>query len=300
MKTITIICTALATSCMANAAAADPQFGFRVGAGYQQDSNVNVAELDATTGEADSAFLLEAGGDVRLPVGDRLTLLAGYNYSSTSYRTWSEYDVAIHHGRAAAEYRLHGFDAGISLDRFDASLSGEEFMEVTRLSPSLARLLGDSVYLRASYAVAWKTYPGESGRGADNRGWRADAYWLLDGMARYLALTLQADSEDARADEFDYDGRLAKLAFGRRFDMGRRELEVKARLQLEGRDYRWSDEDSGEARRDERFRAGLGAALPLAEHVEITGELEYADTASTLAAADFAETVYAVGIGMRF
>jgi hypothetical protein len=276
------------------------EIGFDVSAGYRQDSNVNIAATDTTTGEADAATLLSFGIDGSFPVADRLSFDLGYKYAGTAYETWSDFDLAVHHARAAVQYKFGGFDSAVSFDRFAAQVDGEQFLDIRQASPSLSRLIGDKLYLRGSYVRAEKNYSGKAKRNAFNEAIRADVYVLLDGMQRYLAFGYRMDSEDATANEFDYDGVGAKVAYGHGLQFVRLKLDLKMHLQFENRDYAGVSEAIGAPRRDERFRAGLNAAIPLSEHFALKGEVEYADNASNFAAANFDESVYSINLSAGF
>lgn len=278
-----------------------PAFGLDASVGYRYDSNVNVAAIDASTGEGDNALVLDLGVDASLPISRRLSLSLGYGYTDTAYRNSSEFDLEMHHFRGELGYRIAGFDTGLSVDRFAASLDSESFLDITRVSPSLSRLFGKRLHLRGAFAQSEKTYDVHGERNAVNDALRADAYFLIDGMQRYLSLTLQKDNEDAVANEFDYTGARIGIAFGHSFETAILPLTLKAHAQIENRDYDFIGEDADDApRRDERFGAGLSAALPLSEHFELNGDIVYTDNASTLDAARYDEIVYGINIAIGF
>jgi len=273
---------------------------FSAGAGYQYDSNVNVAEIDANTGEGDTALLMDVGIDGSLRPGKRLSLDFGYAYSGTRYRQSPEFDLAIHHLRGAVSYRIAGFDADLSVDRFATYLDDEAFLDITRVSPSLSRMFGDRLYLRGAFARAEKSYQEREERDALNEAYRADAYFLLDGMQRYFAVALERDTEDALSDTLDSDGIATKLTYGHRVEAGSVGVDVKAHVRFEKRDYKTLPDADESPRRDDRRRVGLGVGLPLGGHFEIAGQAEYADNASTLDAAGYDEMVYTLSVGAEF
>jgi hypothetical protein len=277
-----------------------PEFDFNASAGYQHDSNVNLADLDMNTGEADDALLLELGFDGKLPVNDKLSLTLGYGYTSTAYRTYSDFDLAIHHLRAAAEYKFNAFNTGLSVDRFAARLDDEGYVDLTQVAPTLSRFFGERLYVRGSYIIAEKSYAANPGRDADNGAFRADVYVLFNGMQRFLALSYVMDSEDAFAGEFDYDGIRSRIAYGHRLEFSRTNLDLKTHVQFGHRNYLDVTESIGAPRRDESVRAGLTAAIPISELLELRGEAEYVETDSNFDAANFEETVYSVNVGMKF
>lgn len=296
----TLLLTGLIIAPPGHAEQQKAQFDFNAGAGYQHDSNVNMVDLDTNTGEADEALLLELGFDGKLPVNDKLSFTLGYGYTSTAYQTYSDFDLAIHHLRAATEYKFTGFNAGLSVDRFAAELDGEGYLEVAQVAPSLSRFFGEKLYVRGSYIAAEKSYAANPARNANDDAFRADVYVLFDGMRRFLALSYVTDSEDAFASEFDYDGIRSRIAYGHQLEFGRTNLDLKTHVQFGNRDYVSATESIGAPRRDESFRTGLTAAIPVSGYLELRGAAEYAKTNSNFGAANFDETVYSVNVGMKF
>lgn len=276
------------------------EFGFDASAGYQYDSNVNVAEIDTSTGESDSAILLSAGVNGSLPITSKLAFNFAYDYSQTSYRQFADFDVAIHHAQAALAYGIAGLDTGVSLDRYSARLGRERFLDITQVSPSVARLFGESLYLRAAYTRAEKGYAEAVNHDAVNDAVRADAYFLFDGMHRYLSLGYDANREDALDAELDYKGSRSMLAYGHRIELGSLAVDLKTRLQFENRDFANVTETIDERRRDQRMRAGFSALATLSEYFALTGEVDYARNRSNLATADFDETVYTISLALDF
>jgi hypothetical protein len=224
----------------------------------------------------------------------------GYTYAATRYDNLDRFDLALHRWHAALRYRFAGFDGELSLDRFTARLADAAFVEINRVSPSLSRLFGDWLYLRGAFVHSEKSYDEHGDRDAVNDALRGDAYFLIDGMQRYFALTMEHARENALIESLGYEGISGKVAYGHRIDSATLPLELKGHVQVENREYAsMAGSDQG-PRRDERLRAGLCAVLPLIEHFELTGQAEYADSASTLEAASYAEMVYTVSVGARF
>jgi hypothetical protein len=299
-----IIALALAAALLpvssADAADKGPEFGFKANAGYQYDSNVNLAEIDENTGEADNALLLSAGAKVSLPIAGGLSASFAYDYAQTSYKEFSQFDLALHHGMAELALDIAGFNTAVTLDRFDARVDRQHFLDITQVSPSVARLFGESFYLRGAYTRAEKGYADAGARDATNDAVRADAYVLFDGMNRYLSAGYRVDSEDAVDGELDYDGNRAMLAYGHRVELGRLPLDLKTSLQYENRDYVNVTEAIGVMRNDKRLRVGISADLQLTEYFGINGEFQYSDNRSNLAAANFDENVYSLNLSVEF
>lgn len=293
------LCAMSATPAAA-AGESEPAFGFDAGVGYQYDSNVNIAQLDTNTGKADTALTYELGLDGDIPITDSLSLTIGYGYTKTVYQDYSEFDLGLHQGLVQLGYRIGRFDTAIALRHFVVTLDNDRFMNIRQVSPSVSRLFGETFYLRAAYTNAEKTYEQHNERDAVNDAIGADAYFLLDGMQRYVAIGIEGASENALDAELDYDGMRLKATYGHQFQWLSRELDVKARVQMENRDYANVTEAIGAPRRDERFRASLGAGLPLSETFRLEGEAAYADNASNLDSAAYDEIVFSVNVTASF
>lgn len=282
------------------ATAGEAEFGVDAELGYRYDSNVGVAELDTNTGEADSALTIDVGGSAAIPMTDRLSLTLGGGYSQTRHRAFSAFDLGMLRADAELAFRIGGFRTGLALRHFGARLDGSRFLDLRQVSPSVARLFGDSLYLRAAYTAAEKTYAEHPERDAVNDAIAADAYLLFDGMEHYLSFGLEADAEDAPDAAFDYEGRRAKATWGRRLAGFPVPVDLKARLQREVRDYSGVTESIGAPRRDERFGASLAVELPVSELFSVNAEAEYRDVRSNLDTAAYAETVLSVSLAAGF
>jgi hypothetical protein len=267
-------------------------------AGYRYDSNVDIATTDTNTGETDTARLLNLGLDGAVPLNGKLSLALGYGYMSTTYATFSSFDLAMHHVKAALKYDVAGFDSSLSFDRFAARVDGGRFLEIRQASPGLGRLIGQRLYLRGTFTRAEKEFAGNPGRDAFNNSIRGDAYILLDGMERYVALAYRIANEDAKAGEFDYTARDAKLAYGHQLQAGHVNLDWKTYLQVERRNYAGTPQPDAAPRRDERLRAGMSATIPVAERIALKGEFEYGENDSNLAAAAFDEVVCNISVAV--
>lgn len=282
----------------AGAQANEPEFGLDASIGYLSDSNVNVAELDQSTGASDTAVDLEFGVDAKLPLGERLSASFGYDYSGMLYSEFSDFNLALHQLRGGLNLRAAGFDAGLLAERYVANLDGERFLEISQVTPSLGKLFGERLYVRGAFTAAEKTYAENEARDATNRGLRADAYLLFDGMNSFLSLGYLSNTENALDETLDYDGDKLFVGFGQRFGRGGRSLMLRLRAQLESRSYIGFDETIEDTRSDERFRAEATATFDLTEHLSIEGMAAYADNQSNLDSATYTETVYGVSVGV--
>jgi hypothetical protein len=281
---------------MACADAPKPEADLNASAGYRYDSNVNIAELDQSSGEADNAVLLEVGVNGRFPLSEKFSLNAGYKFTSTRYAVFSEYDLAMHNLQAELVYRIGRGQAGLAANRFAVQLAGDGFVDVTQLSPNVSRLFANRYYLRAAYTRAEKSYADLATRDAVNDSFRGDAYFLLDGMDRHIAINIQGESEDAVDPSLDYSGVRGGIAFGHRFD----DLQLKTWLQYGQRHYAVAAEGNDAPREDTRVRGGVTASYTLLNHLQLIGELEYANTDSNVPEARLEEIVATLNLAVSF
>ena len=298
-RTMIILCLAW---CSGSAPAEERGVSTEVefGAEFNHDSNVGIADIDSSSGASDTAWTLDAGISSKIPLRDSLSLRLGYDYSDTAYSELSEFDLGLHHGVAELGFRIAGFAPALTVDRYVAYLDGDEYLAITQMTPNVSRLFGDALYLRAAYADAEKEFDVLSNRDADNESLRVDAYWLIDGMDRYIAVGLQAGREEAVDDELDYESVMSMLTVGQSLSVIRLPIEFKAQLKLENRDYQNVTESIQDLRRDERLRGSLSATLSLSEHFEIKGSVERLHTESNLDSADLDKTVIGLGISATF
>lgn len=239
-------------------------FDFEASARADYDTNVGIAELDQNADTSDSVVKLGAGVDATIKASDHIGFRLGYDYSGSAYRRFSEFDLDLHHAIAEVSASSRVLDAALTAERFDGRLDGEPYLTVTQYSPSVSRLIADRAFLRGAWIASEKCFDDLPERNAHASAYRLDAYFLFDGMDRYLAMAWQSGDENAASTELDYRGRQAELTWGYRFTRSR--MLLKTRIRFENRDYRNVTEDIGESRRDRRLRAGVTASLPIGEH----------------------------------
>lgn len=273
--------------------------------GFKYDSNVNLPDLDTSTGQADIALLMDLGLGADVSLTDDLALKFGYDYSQSRYREFSAFDLAVHRASATLEYDTGIVDTGLSLHHIDAQLGSDGYLGMRRLSPSAGRLFGDRLYLRGAYIRTDKDHRTDDGRSAVNDGLSADAFLFLDGSSRYVTFGFLVAREDAVNDDFDYDGHRLKVQYTHRVEWVGVDLELKPRLQVERREYQQvleSDflQPGGARRADDRFRAGLGLDLPVGDWFSVESGIDYARNASNLEAAAFDEMTYSVRLAAAF
>lgn len=282
-KELILAVLVLAFFCAGQVAAAETtawSFDVSGAAGVQYDSSVGIEDLDANSGESDSIMLLSGGGSVSYsPSGQPFTLRLGYDYSGTSHRRFEEFDLDLHHGFAEVQYQNALIDAALAFDRYEGLLDGEDWVQITQVSPSIAHLFGDRTYVRAAWIASTRDYALLPSRNATKSAARIDTYVLLDGLERYFSISVQAGDEDANSSDFDYRGHQVGLAYTHTFE-GPLPVKLKSSVRYEERDYGSLLPVIGERRRDQRWRARLEAEVPFSDTVSLHTIVEHTQNQS--------------------
>lgn len=295
---------ALLTLCFASTnASADEQrvqFAFDASAGIEYDSNVALQDLDASSGEADTATILDAGLDLTFLAGDNSSIRLGYDVSATAYRDFSEYDLTLHHFNADFGRRGKYLDVAIAGDRFEGILDGDDYVSYTQVSPSVSHLFGRSLFLRGAFVAGEKQYDELATRNADKDALRLDTYWLFDGMDRYLSVGLEKSSEEGSDPELDFEAALVCIAYTHTFVLPLIELQLKAQVRYEERDYLNVTQSIAAQRKDQRLRTALSTRIPFGDHVQLEANIEHTDNTSNLASAELDKLVLRIGLAVQF
>mgnify|MGYP000147178314 FL=1 len=70
--------------------------GGHVTTGYEYDSNLNVDELDQSTGESGNAWVLGAGAEAEGQPLENLTITGTYDFTTRDYRDREDVDRTLH------------------------------------------------------------------------------------------------------------------------------------------------------------------------------------------------------------
>lgn len=277
-----------------------PGFSFDANVGYVNDNNVGIADLDTNSGVADTARTYGVAIKATLPVSRRFVSRFGYDYNDTAYQQLTQFDLGLQHLFAELTWKPSLLDASINAETFKATLDGDDFLDLVQVTPSIARLIGNRVYLRGAYTHATKRYESLVGRNAINDAYRADLYVLIDNMDRYIALGVQSGTEDSDDPAFDYRSLRVNMTYGHTFAVASRDLKLKTSLSHEGRRYVNEDESIDGLRHDLRLRLRVGADWQIFEHFSLASHVEYTDIRSNLESAALDKTVFGFALNASF
>jgi hypothetical protein len=269
-----------------------------IGVGAEYDTNVSVDEVDVTSGEADSAWLVDFELGVNQPLGKHSDLNLNYDFSQATYERFSRVDRQTHILGADIGTDLGKANTGVSAYYINSRLDGEPFLEYLRLSPSLSGFLAKKWFARGAYVYSERTIEDRADRDATTHSGEADLYYFHRGLRSYFNVGYRYRDEDATAARFDFRSHGLKLRYIRRFDLFERQAKVELAWRFEARRYLSPTPSIGEDREDDRSRWKLDLEVPLTRRLALQTYASYGDYESNLPRADFTQTI--VGARLRY
>ena len=262
-----------------------------VGVGAEYDTNVSVDEVDVTSGEADSTWLVDFELGVTQPLGKQTDLNLNYDFSQATYERFSRVDRQTHILGADVGTDLGKANTGISAYYINSRLDGEPFLEYLRVSPSLSGFLARKWFARGAYVFSERTIEDRADRDATTHSGEADLYYFHRGLRSYFNIGYRYRDEDATAARFDFRSHGLKLRYIRRFDLFERQAKVELAWRFEARRYLSPTPSIGEDREDDRSRWKLDLEVPLTRRLALQTYASYGNYESNLPRADFTQTI---------
>lgn len=268
--------------------------------GGEYNSNVSVTELESAIGESDSAALLDAGIDMNWNPAERLSVDAGYSYSSRSYRDFDEFDLGMHLLYGDLSYELDAVTLGTSYYYADARLGGDDFMTLQQYSLYAGKLLTDQWYLRGAVNFADKSFDDFFARSADGEGVSLDAFYFFNQGRSTLLLSYAFDDESASARQFSYTANTLRLRYTNRFSLLQKESQLQLGVRLQDRDYAGVTPSIGERRDDQQVVTEASFEISLTPSLDLITQLERGNYTSALSSADYSENRASLSLKLSF
>ena len=262
------------------------------GLGGEYDSNVSVDEVDVSSGQSDYAVIADLKLGLRQTFSDKTEGSINYDVSQSRYSEFSRVDRLTQILGADLSTQIKGTSASVSAYYIDSQLDGEDFLQYTRLSPSLARFLSQRWFGRTAYVYSERELDGRSQRNARTNAGEVDLYYFHRGLRSYANIGYRYRDEDAVAPELDFRAHALKVRYIRRFDVMNRKAKAEVAMRYELRDYRFEEPTIGVPRDDNRLRWKLDFELPLTDKFTWQVYYSYGDYASNLPRADFTQTIF--------
>lgn len=279
---IAIALTFLSSTLAAN----NSDYSLTLEAGASHQSQLVVEEIDQFSSNGDTARYLsfDVAGDWEL--GEKFKLNAGYHYSDTSFKDNSDFDLAIGRLYSDVSYDLSIVTLGYNANRVDAKLGGDSFMDLDRDSFYLARLINNSIYLRAESTSIDKTFDTLGERNATNDATSFDTYFFYNQGQSFFSLGYVTEEESANQPEYSYDGKVYRATFSNKFGADNQH-KIKLRWRYTDRDYQAVFPGLDSARQDELNTLGLSWEYYFDPKFALVTELENTNSSSNFESADY-------------
>lgn len=269
-------------------------------AGIEYDDNLNVEELDVTSGEEDVAAVFDLSVEYKFPRITDYELEAGYDFYQSLYQDFSEFNLQSHGLYLSGAREFGDLDAGLSYRFTHSRLDNDNFLQIHNLTPSLGYAVKANWYLNLAYSYQDKKFFDDSDRDADQHALSLDNYIVFDGNRSYVRLGYRIEDEDTDGPQYDYLGHYFTGGLNTPISLLSQQTKLDLSYQYYTRDYSNITPSIGKERSDRRHRFGIGAQVDLSNDFFAGLKYEYIDATSNLPSADFDENIVTVSVGRRW
>lgn len=269
-------------------------------AGLEQDSNLNIVELDKNSSQSDIALLLGAKADGKWQANEKLALSGGYSLFTKNFQHQSEYNLMLHQFSADANYNLGLFTWGASYHYADANLDKDNFLELQQNSIYITKLINNRVYLRAAATLQDKQFAGRSERNAENVGFSGDIFVFFNEGKTFVALGLTQENENAKLQELDYNADTLKAKISHQYSGWDKQQKLQLGWRYAVRDYAGTNPVIERERYDSAHSTELEWEVNFNPTIAIVTKVEYSQYDSNLPSAKYSETRTSATLKARF
>ena len=273
---------------------------FEVSAGVEQDSNLNIVELDQSSEESDLAVLLGAKADGKWQVSEKFALSGGYSYAGKTYQDQSAYDLALHQFSVDASYSAELLTVGASFHYADANLNKKDFLELQQTSFYVSKLLNERFYLRSAVNLQNKDFAGLRERNAENVAWVNDGFVFFNQGKSFVALGFGIENENAKLHELDYKANTLRAKASHQYELWDKSQKLQAGWRYFTRDYAGVNAEIKSKRNDSAHVSELEWEVNFTDHIAAVTKVEYGQYDSNLPSADYSETRTSLTLKARF
>lgn len=273
---------------------------FEGAAGIEYDSNITVDELDLETSIGDFSALLEASVDLDIEVGPSDEFSAGYSFNQSLQFEQTDFDLQLHGTNLGYQHDFGPFTVGATHRFFLANLAGDPLLRIHRLTPFVSARPHKRLSLRGEYTYRDKELEDNPDRDADTHSGRLSGFVFVDGIDTFLTGAIQYESEDAVAEQFDFDAVILNAGLRTRAPFGPPDNRLRFDVDFETRDYSAITPSIGEIRDDKRTSLSAEWEVPVGDILYVTAEYRLRILDSNLPSANFTENVASIRIGFEY
>ena len=271
-----------------------------VSAGVEHDSNLNIPELKRNSHNSDTAAAVGAKLDGKWKATKRLTLNAGYRFSSKTYRRHPEYDLGLHQLSGEANYDLDVANVGVSHHYADARLNKNKFLKLQQTSVFAGKLIKDKIYLRVAATAQDKQFAGLPERNAKNHGISGDAFVFFNEGKTFVNAGIAHENESATAKAFNYSGNTIKTSVSHQYNLWNKPQKLQLSSRYGVRNYQGITPEINQARKDTEHVSELAWEVSLTPKIAAITKLEYGNYRSNVSSATFSDAKTSVNLNARF
>jgi hypothetical protein len=179
-------------------------------AGVMHNSALSVDEIDDVSNDSDSGNEVAIKLNLKWLPSEKIKIVSGYAYQQQSYKTFSQYDLALHQVNIDASYQLNQGEIGFRFDAATASLAKNTFLDFQQANVYYGLFVRPQTYIRTSLKIKNKSFAELSTRNAESIAASADIYHFTNSANTMLMLGFNIEKENAINQEFTFKG----LGFG--------------------------------------------------------------------------------------
>jgi outer membrane receptor protein involved in Fe transport len=277
-------------------------FSARARAGFEQNSNVNISELEQASGQGDVASLLEADITVAWQTTAKLRLESGYSVQDKNYREANDFNTRLQLAYLDAGYQLSAATLGANVYYAQADLDQAQFLTLYQASLYSMHNLSDSIFLRPAVTFANKSFARFTQRDAITAGASLDTFWFFTSGSRFISLGLLYENENSRDRAFSYQAPGLRLKLSGRYSLWQLNHTLQLGAKLSQRRYQSVTGNNNDIlrRQDTQHQLEASWQLDVNPHLALLTKLEHGDFSSTLDSADYRETRSSLTLQLGF
>lgn len=265
---------------------------------YQHDSNVGISELDTNSNSADSARYIKGNLKLSITPTDAWVNDLSVTHSDTAYSEQSEFDLDITTVGVASSYAFEAAKVGVHYYHANASLGSKRFLSYEQYGLSLGKLIMQRGYVRLSADKVTKQFETALDRNSNADTLRADMFWFFEDDD-FVEFALTYQDEDASDNAFTFKSNGLEMGYSYPVSFFSKVLTFKLAYQLNNRNYA-NATTGGIGREDDSQRIKLDINYEVLRNMDVVLSAHSGDFESTLAQADYSETVAEIGVNFHF
>ena len=273
-----------------------------VRAGLEQQSNVNISELEQASGQSDVATLLEADINLQWQTTSALRFEGGYSVQDKNYHQADAFDSRLQLAHLDASYQLGTHAFGTNLYYASADLAQTRFLTLQQASLYSMHNLSEATFMRPAVTFSNKTFDRFSERDVSTTSASLDTFWFFANAQRFITLGLLYENENSRGNAFSYQAPGLRLKISGRYNLWQFNHTLQLGAQFSQRNYQSVPDSNNDTprRQDTQYQLEASWQLDVNAHLALLTKLEHGDFSSTLDSADYRETLSSVSLQLSF